>query len=54
MKREGDDYPKDLGRDVGGGRRHRREHRRELVEVETLVVRPAARVDHFLEICRPS
>ena len=32
------------------GRRRRREHRGELVEVEAFVVRPTARVDHFLDV----
>ena len=63
MERERGDLPEDLGRDAPErrqaaaraaasvvGRRRRREHGGESVEVEASVVRPAARVDHFLEI----
>ena len=63
MERERDDLAEDLGREAPErreaaaraaasvvGRRLRREHGGELVEVATFVVRPAARVDHFLEI----
>ena len=62
MERVGDYLPEDLGREVPERREAaaraaaavglvlRREHGGELVEVLALVSRPAARVDHFLEI----
>ena len=60
MERERCDLAEDLRRDAperrsAAGRTAtgivlRREHRGELVEVVAFVVRPAARVDHFLDI----
>ena len=63
MERERGDLPEDLGREAPerrqataraaasvSGRRRRREHRGELVEVVAFVVCPAVRVDHSPDI----
>ena len=66
MKRVGDDIPEDLGREAPERRQAAaratafvglilwREHGGELVEVAAFVVRPAARVDNFLDVLPPA
>ena len=62
MEGVGDDSPEDFGREAPERRQAParaaasvglvlwREHRGELVEMEAFVFRPAARIDHFLDI----
>ena len=66
MERERGDLAEDLGRDVPERRQATaratafvglilwREHGGELVEVAAFVVRPAARVDNFLDVLPPA